>query len=187
MKREEVYLVFDTETTGLPPSKRPLTDSDGWQSCRVVELAWHLYDRDGKLLSEHSYIVRPDGFTIPDRVAAIHGITTDKALQEGSDIHEVMELFYNDLTKCTTLVAHNIRFDTLVVLSELHRYKKNDMIDEFNKKTQRCTMLMGKPPKGRWLKLAVLYSNLFGEAPQGTLHRAACDVDICAKCFFRMI
>jgi len=59
-----MYLIFDTETTGIPHNKTaPITDLNNWP--RLVQLAWQLHDERGKLLSQHSYIIRPDGFDIP--------------------------------------------------------------------------------------------------------------------------
>ena len=59
-----MFLIYDTETTGLPKNyNAPLTDSDNWP--RLVQLAWQLHDAKGKLLSRGNSIVRPDGFTIP--------------------------------------------------------------------------------------------------------------------------
>jgi len=44
-----MYLIFDTETTGLPRNfKAPITDTDNWP--RVVQLAWQLHDESGKLI-----------------------------------------------------------------------------------------------------------------------------------------
>ena len=41
-----MFLVYDTETTGLPGNyKAPLTDSENWP--RLVQLAWQLHDADG--------------------------------------------------------------------------------------------------------------------------------------------
>ena len=49
-----MYLIFDTETTGLPKKwNAPITDSDNWP--RSVQLAWQLHDSKGALNSDHSY------------------------------------------------------------------------------------------------------------------------------------
>jgi DNA polymerase-3 subunit alpha len=38
-----MFLIYDTETTGLPKNyNAPLTDSDNWP--RLVQLAWQLHD-----------------------------------------------------------------------------------------------------------------------------------------------
>ncbi len=59
-----MYLIFDTETTGLPRDySAPITDFDNWP--RLVQLAWQLHDHTGKLMSSGNYIVKPEGFTIP--------------------------------------------------------------------------------------------------------------------------
>ena len=48
-----MYLVFDTETTGLPKKwNAPLSDSENWPRC--VQLAWQLHDSKGILISSHS-------------------------------------------------------------------------------------------------------------------------------------
>ena len=54
-----MFLIFDTETTGLPRSyNAPLTDFDNWP--RMVQLAWQLHDAFGNLISSNSVIVKPE-------------------------------------------------------------------------------------------------------------------------------
>ena len=43
------------------------------------------------------------------------------------------------------------------------------------------------PDTCKWYKLADLYRICFNEEPNGVLHRAAADVDICAKIYFYLI
>ena len=82
-----MYLIFDTETTGLPQNyKAPLTDFDNWP--RLVQIAWQLHEPNGKLVAAKNLIVKPEGFTIPYNSAQIHGITTERALAEGHDLKE---------------------------------------------------------------------------------------------------
>ena len=53
-----MYLIFDTETTGLPLNwKAPLTDFDNWPRC--VQLAWQIHDVEGKLVDVKNYIIQP--------------------------------------------------------------------------------------------------------------------------------
>ena len=71
-----MYLIFDTETTGLPRTYHaPMSDVDNWP--RVVQVAWQLHDGKGSLLSQKNYIIRPEGFTIPYNAEKVHGISTD--------------------------------------------------------------------------------------------------------------
>ena len=56
-----MFLIFDTETTGLPKDwNAPITDLDNWP--RVVQLAWQIHDSEGKLIEVQDHIIYPDGF-----------------------------------------------------------------------------------------------------------------------------
>lgn len=179
-------MVFDTETTGLPPKQCDLSDSVAWERCRIVQIAWEIYEGT-QLLSKYCVIVKPTNFKIPLVASNIHGITDEIAAEKGIPIEEVFAQLRLELPYISTLVAHNIRFDNNVVLSELHRYKEQDLIDEWVTKEQKCTMLMSKPPKGRWLKLADLYKQLVKDELLENLHQADVDVSLCAQCYFRLI
>src|SRR5690606_34083943 len=99
-----MFLIFDTETTGLPKDwNSHLTDSDNWP--RLVQLAWQLHDTNGYLLSAKNFTVKPQGFTIPFNAAKIHGITTERALEEGIDLVEVLAQFEADRAKAKYVVG----------------------------------------------------------------------------------
>ena len=88
-KTEKLYIFFDTETTGVPRDyKAPSKDTRNWP--RMVQLGWILMDDKGDKLSQKDYIIRPDGFTIPADASRIHGITTERALEEGRDLVSVV-------------------------------------------------------------------------------------------------
>ena len=56
-----MYLIFDTETTGLPKNfNARYTDTDNWP--RMVQLAWQEYDKDGNLLKEFDLSHLSTGF-----------------------------------------------------------------------------------------------------------------------------
>ncbi len=49
-----------------------------------------------------------------------HGITQERAIKEGVDIHIVLNEYKNYIdNKCLKLVCHNVNFDVKVVQSEL--------------------------------------------------------------------
>ena len=53
-----MYLIFDTETTGLPKNWRaPISDTENWPRC--VQLAWQVHDEIGNLIESKSYIIKP--------------------------------------------------------------------------------------------------------------------------------
>jgi DNA polymerase III epsilon subunit-like protein len=75
-----MYLFFDTETTGLPRNyKAPVTDLNNWP--RLVQLAYIQYDRNDNKISGGDYIIKPNGFIIPEDVSRIHGITHERVVQ----------------------------------------------------------------------------------------------------------
>jgi hypothetical protein len=66
-----MFLIFDTETTGLPRNwNAPLTDADNWPRC--IQIAWQLHSKDGSCLAHEDYLVVPDGFVIPYDAEKIH-------------------------------------------------------------------------------------------------------------------
>ena len=87
-----MFLVFDTETTGLPQNYRaPLTDFNNWP--RMVQIAWQIHDVKGDLVEVKNYIIKPEGFSIPFNSEKIHGISTKMALEKGISLREVLVHF----------------------------------------------------------------------------------------------
>ncbi len=80
-----MYLIFDTETTGLPKNWRaPISDTNNWPRC--VQIAWQLHDELGNLIESNSYLIKPDGYDIPYESEKIHGISTQLAELEGEKL-----------------------------------------------------------------------------------------------------
>jgi len=186
-----MYLIFDTETTGLPRSyNAPMSDLDNWP--RLIQLAWQLHDARGKLLSNKNYIIRPEGFTIPFNAEKVHGISTKRALEEGHDLKEILQIFREDVVQSTYLVGHNIGFDIHVVGSEYLReslvmpFEGMAELDTKDISTQFCALPGGKGGKYKWPTLTELHQKLFGEG-FGDAHDAAYDVAATARCFFGLI
>ena len=99
-----MYLIFDTETTGLPRNwKAPLTDSDNWPRC--IQIAWQLHDSMGRVIEHQDYLIKPTGYNIPYDAEKIHGISTELAQQEGIELSLMIEKFQQAL--CKTTKAHS--------------------------------------------------------------------------------
>src|SRR5690554_8011880 len=115
-----MYLIFDTETTGLPKNFRaPVSDTDNWPRC--IQIAWQLHDEDGKLIEHQDYIIQPEGFNIPFDAEKVHGISTELAEKEGLPLTEVVKLFTDSLKKAKFVVGHNIDFDLKIMGAEMYR------------------------------------------------------------------
>ncbi|MEX0360295.1 MAG: exonuclease domain-containing protein, partial [Allomuricauda sp.] len=115
-----MYLIFDTETTGLPKRwDAPITDTDNWPRC--VQIAWQLHDEMGNLVEHQDMLVKPDGFNIPYESEQVHGISTALAEQEGVSLRETLELFNEALSKAKFVVGQNVDFDVNIMGCEFHR------------------------------------------------------------------
>ena len=187
-----MYLIFDTETTGLPQNyKAPITDSDNWP--RLVQLAWVEYDVDGKETNRGDFIVKPNGFIIPQDAINIHRITNERANLEGLPLLEVVEKFNKALERNHYLIAHNISFDQKIMGAEYVRLKKDhkDLYSIEHVDTKDTTVDFCKIPsrgKGfnfKWPTLTELHTTLFKVGFEDA-HDAIVDVLALAKCFFKL-
>ncbi|UAM99586.1 3'-5' exonuclease [Polaribacter litorisediminis] len=130
------YMFFDVETTGLLPliidyrvKKNRLPN--------VVQIAWLVFDSEGSFIKRESFIIRQD-YPIPRSSTRIHGITDKKAAEQGVEFKHVAELFLQDYSNAEIIIAHNARFDVLVMQGML---VKNNLYVNLNSKTIHCTML----------------------------------------------
>ena len=181
-----LYLVFDTETTGLPKDYNAShEDLDNWP--RVVQLAWVVANVRGEILEEQSLIIKPEGFSIPAASAAIHGIDDAKAQTLGIPLVEALDFFNKSLLRSSpTLVAHNIDFDIKVLGAE---FLRANIQTNFMELVRVCTMKSAIEFCGlanrKFPKLAELYRQLFNDDFAGA-HDALVDVKACYRCFFEM-
>ena len=187
-----MYLIYDTETTGLPQNyNAPITDLENWPRC--VQIAWQLHDGNGKLIEDQNYIIKPEGFTIPYNSEKVHGISTERAQKEGKDLLEVLQLFEEALSKTQVVVGHNIEFDIAIMGAEMIRKERDanlltdlDIIDTKDVSTDFCAIPGGRGGKYKWPTLTELHQKLFGK-DFADAHDAAYDVDATARCFFGLI
>ncbi|HNV50161.1 MAG TPA: DNA polymerase III subunit alpha [Bacteroidales bacterium] len=186
-----MYLIFDTETTGLPRDhSAPLTEFSNWP--RMVQIAWQLHDNQGDLIEAESYIIQPDGFTIPYNAEKIHKISTQIAQEHGVPLAEVLHKFREVVKQSTHLVGHNIEFDLKVVGSEFLRAGQdnpldtNKMLDTMIVSVGHCALPGGRGGGYKYPTLEELYEKLFGSAFM-TAHNAIADVAATARCLFELI
>ncbi|MCB0482244.1 MAG: DNA polymerase III subunit alpha [Flavobacteriales bacterium] len=187
-----MYLIFDTETTGLPINyKAPLSDFDNWP--RMVQLAWQLHDVEGNLVEVKNYIVKPEGYTIPFNAEKIHGISTTRAEEQGMELSFVLAEFNKALEKAKFNVGHNIDFDVNIVGCELLRKEissplsKLKVLDTMTERTAEVVAIPGgRGGKFKFPKLGELHQKLFGESFEEA-HNASADVEATARCFLELI
>ena len=187
-----MFLIFDTETTGLPKKwSAPLTDFDNWP--RAIQVAWQVHDKNGICISNQSFIIHPKGFSIPYDSEKIHGISTQLAKKIGVEIDFVLEKFSEDLNKSDFICGHNLNFDEKILGSEYLRINGQNPLQDFPK-IDTCTeetaqICMLKGGRGRKFKLPTLqelYNHLFNEKFESA-HNASADVEATALCLFQLL
>ncbi|ALA22729.1 MAG: putative bifunctional DNA polymerase III subunit alpha/DNA polymerase III subunit epsilon [Candidatus Karelsulcia muelleri] len=181
-----MYIIFDTETTGLPKNyNAPIIN---WP--RLVRLSWCLYDENLKLIELKDYIIKPEGFEIPFNSTKIHGISPEEALEKGYKINLVLEKFNIRIKNSKFLIGHNIYFDLKVLcaefirLNKIHYLYKKKIIDTKEKSINFCAIKRGKG-KFKWPTLTELYKKLFNDT--FIAHDSKSDVLATSKCFFELL
>ncbi len=187
-----MYIIFDTETTGLPKRwNAPLSDADNWPRC--VQIAWQIHNERGELVSHEDYIISPDGFTIPYDAEKVHGISTALAEEKGESLQEVLQYFSVALKQADYIVGHNVSFDLSIMGAEYLRIEGNNpletakVIDTCTEQTARlCKLPGGRGGKFKLPTLTELYVYLFDE-DFATAHNATADVEATTRCFIELL
>lgn len=187
-----MYLIFDTETTGLPRSwSAPITDTDNWPRC--IQIAWQLHDEMGNLIEHQDYLVKPEGFNIPFDAERIHGISTELAMEQGILLSEVLEKFNIALSKAKFIVGQNVGFDVNIMGCEFHRMNigsdmnKMPVLDTCTEITANLLKLPGgRGGKFKLPTLTELHQYLFNQ-PFAEAHNATADVEATTRCFLELI
>jgi len=187
------FVLFDTETTGLPKNwKASFLDVNNWP--RMTQLAFILFDEDGNDIMKFNELIYPDGWVMPtDKFWTDNGFSQKENIDLGVLIYDALRNFQEALKIADYKVAHNIKFDNNIVLSEMVRsgithqlfqYKKG--ICTMNRTTKLCNIKQANGNGIKWPKLMELHNYLFGEDFDGA-HDAFADVYASKKCFIELI
>lgn len=196
-----MFLVFDTETTGFP--KKDFKDPE---NPRITQLAWILYNKEGKPFKKFQSLIEPCGWEMPSvelflkegktqeeaekraKFWVDNGFSQQKSLKEGRPIEYAIKHFIEAIEESQCMIAHNMNFDLAIVASEMHRLNKSAI----NKPKKICTMqsitdLLQLPGKHafKWPNLTELHTYLFNKGFDGA-HDAMSDVIACGDCFFEL-
>lgn len=187
-----MYLIFDTETTGLPKRwDAPISDVDNWP--RAVQIAWQLHDDMGAVIEHQDYLIRPEGFNIPFDAEKIHGISTELAQEQGVSLQEVLEKFSKVLEQTKFIVGQNVGFDVNIMGAEFYRLSIPNVmeglpvLDTCTEVTaSMCQIPGGRGGKFKLPTLTELHEFLFQE-PFAEAHNATADVEATSRCFLELI
>ena len=160
----------------------------------MVQLGWLLFDEYENELKRECYIVKPEGYTIPEGAVKVHGITTDRALNEGILLKTVLNNFLSGTAQAQCILGHNVGFDIMVVDAE---YKRMELTHDMHEKQVFCTMKHPTiidfcklpnpyyPDSYKWPRLPELHIKIFEQGYEEA-HDALVDAKACAKCFFEL-
>lgn len=206
-------LVFDTETTGLLPKGKRLSQDTLELFPYVVQISWIFWDNlKNIIIKKKDFIIKlPPTITMCDKCIEIHGITNEKSQECGVDIKDVIDEFIQDVYEAKMIVAHNLDFDLNVLFAEIMRIiNSGNPVSKYNinyaefisnlleNKNLYCTMkestsmcnIKMTSKNGRQFvkfpKLSELHEYLFQSTPKN-LHNALNDVIVCMRCFYKMI
>ena len=187
-----MYLIFDTETTGLPKKwAAPISDTDNWPRC--VQIAWQLHDEMGNFLEHQDYLIQPEGFNIPYDAERIHGISTELAQQQGVSLREMLDKFNTALSKAKFIVGQNLGFDVNIMGCEFYRLgiqspmSSMPILDTCTEVTASLLKLPGgRGGKFKLPTLTELHQYLFNQ-PFAEAHNATADVEATTRCFLELI
>ena len=187
-----MYLIFDTETTGLPKRwDAPITDTENWPRC--IQIAWQLHDAMGNCIEHEDYLVQPEGFNIPYDAEKIHGISTELAQEQGVPLTEVLEKFNIALSKTKFVVGQNVKFDLNIMGAEFVRGSIKNPLQELpvldtctEHTASLCQIPGGRYGKFKLPTLTELHEFLFNK-PFAEAHNATADVEATTRCFFELL
>lgn len=172
------FVVFDTETTGIPKHPRA---KDSVQPS-VIEFAAVRYDSGGELLEELEVLIDPQK-PLEEIITKITGLT-DESLKGKPTFEEAANEIRAFIESGDAVVAHNLPFDMTMLDLEFSR------LDCRSLKWPRfriCTVQEFAEQWGRRPKLLELYEEEFGE-PLDQTHRALDDTKaLAAICLRRRI
>ncbi len=154
-----ILLPFDTETTGFPDYHNP---SDGPDQPHLVQLAAILVDSGTREeIKEMSVIIKPDGWESDPGALAAHGITTERAMDEGIPELDALEEFMNMWSVADTRIGHNESFDRRIIrIAQFHCWEhvthgnkdvdwtvpeQGEMVQDWVDGDKYCTMWKAKP------------------------------------------
>jgi len=149
------FVVFDTETTGMPPG------------ARLVEIG-ALKVRGHHVVDRYEQLVYPE-CPIPEAVIRIHGIN-DKMVREAPTSEKVLPEFLAWIGKAP-LVGHNVRFDAAVLAAEAARLRL-----DLPENPTLCTLLASRRLLKRRSHALVSLVKELG-LPQAEHHRALADAE----------
>ena len=189
-------LFFDTETSDF--IKKALSANDPEQAW-TVQIGAILASQEEEF-DQMNVIIKSNGRSMNYYTQEVHGITIERADQEGIEELEAAERFCLMLREADLVVCHNFAFDWNYVYQMMERNLEelSDLARSafYLDLPNHCTMkdkavvkmcgLKNKAGRAKWPKLTELHEHLFGKRFDGA-HDAYADISATKRCFFELV
>lgn len=126
------YLIFDTETSGLPDYAAP---ADDLNQPRLAEFAGITVicdpdDAEPAISVIEPYLVKPEGWVMEEQATAVNGLTTEYLLAHGKPLAGLLAAYVEAIKAGCIMVAFNARHDLKVMRGELRRAGMEDLFEQ---------------------------------------------------------
>lgn len=197
----DTFVVYDTETSGLPLWNKPSEDPE---QPKILQLCAIFTDAANKKLGSLDAVLRWNGVKIEADAAAANGLTHEIIDKYGLDPDAIMDAFFAMHDKATMRIGHNESFDARMVrifMKQSGRFSESD-IESFKAArsfdtAQALRPIMKLPPTEK-MKATARFANSFktpnlseayefctGHKLEGA-HGAMKDTAACRTVFFHL-
>lgn len=182
-----MYLIFDTETSGLPRNfSAPISDLENWP--KILWLGFVLLNENLEIIRKGNYYINPEELILIN-VTKITGISDEIAEKYGNSIFEILTVFKDVARKAKFLVGHNLDYDYKVLSAEI---KRNNFDFTLTRKKRICLMkgskkyVNKKDTEGEltFPRLSELFEKLYQE--NYDMKNSNDDIEYAMKCFIKL-
>ena len=122
-----MYLVLDTETSGLFNFKLPANDPS---QPRLASIAMLSVDNSFNIVSACYGLIKPLGWAMTDGATRCNGLTDEMLYRYGANVSDSLNMYTDSIKKGCIVVSFNAQFDLKVMRSELRRAEMDDLFTE---------------------------------------------------------
>lgn len=124
------YAIIDTETSGLFDFAKP-ADAPGQPRLATLAVILVHTSLNGQLevVSEHDFMVKPDGWEMQPAATKVNGLTTAHLLEHGEPAIGILASYANMIENGYIVTSFNAQFDTKVMRGEMRRHSVPDRFE----------------------------------------------------------
>lgn len=122
-----MYLIIDTETTGLFDFSKPADHPD---QPHLAALGMITTTDDLEILAAAEWLVEPDGWSMPPEATTINGLTDHRLQIEGVPVSNVLEAYTEHIDDGCIVLAYGAQYDTKIMRGALRRAGQDDRFEQ---------------------------------------------------------